>query len=154
MGNGAANVNGVWLNASSRSYKKNIHELSSDDAMQALRGLKSVKYQYKQDEDNEQKLGFIAEDVPELVATKDRKTLDPMQIVAVLTRVAQEQDKALLETREAANQKIAQMQTKIDHLVAVESRLTELEAIIQTIVIWDFKSKPDNFASINYDNLK
>ena len=156
LANGAANVNGVWLNASSRSYKKNIHELSSNDAMQALRGLKSVKYQYKQDEDNEQKLGFIAEDVPELVATKDRKTLDPMQIVAVLTKAVQEQDKTLLKNQQQAavkDQKIAQMQSKIDHLETVESRLTELEALIQRLSS-GFKSKPDNFASIDYDGLK
>ena len=36
-------------------------------------------------------MGFIAEDVPDLVATKDRKGLSPMDIVAVLTKVLQEQ---------------------------------------------------------------
>ena len=39
----------------------------------------------------ERHVGFIAEDVPELVATKDRKGLSPMDIVAVLTKVVQEQ---------------------------------------------------------------
>jgi uncharacterized small protein (DUF1192 family) len=33
--------------------------------------------------------------VPELVATPDRKTLSPMDIVAVLTRVVQEQERRL-----------------------------------------------------------
>jgi len=36
-------------------------------------------------------LGFIAEDVPDLVATESRKSLKPMDIVAVLTKVVQEQ---------------------------------------------------------------
>ena len=36
-------------------------------------------------------VGFIAEDVPELVATPDRKSLAPMDIVAVLTKVLQDQ---------------------------------------------------------------
>ena len=45
--------------------------------------------------------GFIAEDVPELLANKDRNGLSPMDIVAVLTKVVQEQQKKLeaLEAR-------------------------------------------------------
>ena len=35
--------------------------------------------------------GFIAEEVPELISTKDRKGLSSMDIVAVLTKVVQEQ---------------------------------------------------------------
>jgi hypothetical protein len=39
----------------------------------------------------EEYVGFIAEDVPELVATNDHKSLSPMDIVAVLTTVAKDQ---------------------------------------------------------------
>ena len=46
LANGASNVGGQWLNASSRSYKENINNLSSEDAMQALKGLQSVTYQF------------------------------------------------------------------------------------------------------------
>jgi len=45
-------------------------------------------------------VGFIAEDVPELLATKDRKGLSPMDIVAVLTRVVQEQQKTIADLSE------------------------------------------------------
>ena len=38
----------------------------------------------------ENHVGFIAEEVPELVSTKDRKGLSPMDIVAVLTKVVQD----------------------------------------------------------------
>ena len=34
-------------------------------------------------------MGFIAEDVPELVATNDRKGLSALDITAVLTKVVQ-----------------------------------------------------------------
>lgn len=46
-------------------------------------------------------LGFIAEDVPEVVASKDRKGLSPMDIVAVLTKVVQAQQRKIeaLEAR-------------------------------------------------------
>ena len=47
----------------------------------------------------EQHIGFIAEDVPELVATKDRKGLSAMDIVAVLTKVVQEQQKVVQELK-------------------------------------------------------
>ena len=49
----------------------------------------------------ESHIGFIAEDVPDLVATSDRQGLSSMDIVAVLTRViqAQQQHIEALETR-------------------------------------------------------
>ena len=112
LSSGASNVNGQWVNASSRSYKKNIHELSGDDAMQAMRGLKSVKYQFKSDNSNEQMIGFIAEDVPELLATKDRRTVDPLRIVSVLAKAVQVQDEALL----SKDKKIADMESRINQL--------------------------------------
>ena len=129
LSSGASNVNGQWVNASSRSYKKNIHELSGDDAMQAMRGLKSVKYQFKSDNSNEQMIGFIAEDVPELLATKDRRTVDPLRIVSVLAKAIQVQDEALL----SKGKKIADMEAKINQLVKVEARLSDLEALIQRL---------------------
>ena len=121
LSSGASNVNGQWVNASSRSYKKNIHELSGDDAMQAMRGLKSVTYEFKQDAGKEKMIGFIAEDVPELLATKTRKTVDPLRIVAVLTKAVQEQDKALT----SKDIKIAEMEARA---VKNTSRLEKLES--------------------------
>ena len=81
---------GAWVNGSSREHKEEIVELSLEEALEALGELKPVTFNYKSDED-ERCVGFIAEDVPELVATKDRKGLSPMDIVAVLTRAVQHQ---------------------------------------------------------------
>jgi hypothetical protein len=83
-------VGGSWIDASSRQLKGDIHSLSSDDAMAALQGLDPVTFRYKADL-TDQKVGFIAEDVPEIVATNDRKGLSPMDIVAILTKVAKDQ---------------------------------------------------------------
>ena len=44
---------------------------------------------------NDEHVGFIAEDVPDLVASKDRKGMSPMDVVAVLTKVVQEQQRAI-----------------------------------------------------------
>ena len=93
--NGAVlTAGGTWTNASSRGLKQDITELSGADARAALTGLAPVTYRYKAELD-ETYVGFIAEDVPELVAMKDRKSLTSMDVVAVLTKVVQEQQKAM-----------------------------------------------------------
>jgi len=102
---------GVWVNASSREYKEGITPLTEREAMKALEGLNPVKYRYKADPDDEY-VGFIAEDVPELVATNDRKSLSPMDIVAVLTKVAKEL-KAEGERLKAENK---EMRTEVESL--------------------------------------
>ncbi len=85
---------GTWQNASSRSAKHDIQELDVADARAALAGLAPVRFRYNADPGDEL-LGFIAEDVPELVATSDHKTLSPMDIVAVLTKMVQEQERTI-----------------------------------------------------------
>ncbi len=100
MSNGASlTAGGVWTNASSRSLKENIQGLSSNEAMDTLKNLNPVKYNYKADKE-ENHVGFIAEDAPELVASKDKKGMSPMDVVAVLTKVVQEQQKTIAELQE------------------------------------------------------
>ncbi|MGD2084758.1 MAG: tail fiber domain-containing protein [Candidatus Aminicenantes bacterium] len=91
---------GVWTDASSRDLKENIRDLSTDEALETLNGLNPVKYNYKVEKDEEY-LGFIAEDVPEMVAMKDRKHMTPMDVVAVLTKVVQEQHKLNKEQQQS-----------------------------------------------------
>ncbi|MBF0317804.1 MAG: tail fiber domain-containing protein, partial [Nitrospirae bacterium] len=86
MGSGAyVTTGGAWTNASSREYKKDIQSLTSEDAMLAFNKLEPVSFKYKADDEHH--IGFIAEDVPDIVATKDRKGLSPMDMVAILTKV-------------------------------------------------------------------
>ncbi|MDP2110751.1 MAG: tail fiber domain-containing protein [Thiobacillus sp.] len=87
---------GVWLNSSSRERKEHIEALSGAQALQALAELRPVTYNYKVDAE-EKHVGFIAEDVPELLASKDRKSLSALDIVAVLTKAVQEQKRTLEE---------------------------------------------------------
>lgn len=87
---------GVWQNASSRELKTSIDSLDSVEAIGTLMHLNPVKFAYKA-APHERHTGFIAEDVPDLVASTDRKTLSAMDIVAVLTRVVQEQQKTIKE---------------------------------------------------------
>jgi hypothetical protein len=82
-------ADGVWTDASSRSLKENIQSLSTGEALEALNQLNPVKYNYKADQADKH-VGFIAEDVPDLVATADRKGMSAMDVTAVLTKVVQE----------------------------------------------------------------
>ena len=102
---------GVWTNASSRELKENIKDLEADDALEALRALQAKRYNYKANPDEEY-LGFIAEDVPDIVATEDRKGLSSMDIVAVLTKVVQDQQDLI----EAQNQRLEQLEAALNDL--------------------------------------
>ncbi len=93
---------GVWTDASSREYKDDIEVLGAEEAFDALKELNPVTFAYKSDR-TEKHVGFIAEEVPELVATKDRKGLSPMDIVAVLTKVVQEQQRTIADLSDKVN---------------------------------------------------
>ena len=66
--------------------KENIVELSPEEALAALANLEPVTFNYKQ-EDQERYVGFVAENVPDLIASSESEGLKPLEIVAVLTRV-------------------------------------------------------------------
>jgi hypothetical protein len=95
---------GNWVNASSRAVKQDIHQLDGHAALEALNALQPVTFAYKENP-GETNVGFIAEDVPDLVATTDRKGLSAMDIAAVLTKVIQEQQRT-----------IEDLQTRLQHL--------------------------------------
>jgi len=109
MANGGGNYDGTnWNTGSSREIKKNIVNLTTDEAMAAFEGLSPVKFDLKKNKDGEDgHVGFIAEDVPDLVAVKGRKSVSAMDIVAVLTKVLKEQQKTIsdLQTKVAALEK-------------------------------------------------
>jgi hypothetical protein len=97
MASGAhVTAGGVWINSSSRAAKENISDLTLEDALTALADLEPVRFNYRADA-REDHVGFIAEDVPDLVASSNRRGLSTMDIVAVLTRVIQEQQRRIEE---------------------------------------------------------
>ena len=89
--------------SSSRSLKHDIVELDSAKAHDAIRRLTPVEFVYNDDELAEKRVGFIAEDVPELVADTDRKSVPIMDVVATLTKVVKDQQ----ATIEAQKQSLA-----------------------------------------------
>lgn len=96
---GDAYVKGTLEIGSSRTLKKDIRPMSSADALSALAALVPVTYAYKTNP-AETCAGFIAEDVPDLLATNSRASLSPMDFVAVLTSVVQSQQETIASQRE------------------------------------------------------
>ncbi|MEH1887589.1 tail fiber domain-containing protein [Nostoc sp.] len=96
-------VIGNFGQSSSRELKENITDFSTQEAIEALANLNPVKFNYREDNQKQLKAGFIAEDVPELVATADRKAICALDIVAVLTKVIQQQQQELSSLKERLN---------------------------------------------------
>ncbi|MBF0370349.1 MAG: tail fiber domain-containing protein [Magnetococcales bacterium] len=122
---------GVWTDASSREFKENIFDLSSEAAREALAQLSPKTFNYKNEQDDP-KVGFIAEEVPELVATPNRKGLSPMDIVAVVTKVVQDQQKTIQNQAAEIQTLKTLLQQSLAGFAALRSRVDHLEMTNQT----------------------
>jgi len=137
LGNGAKNLGGVWINASSRVLKENIKALSAKEALTAFSKLQPVTYNYKTDK-SEKVVGFIAEDVPELVSINSRDGLSSMDMVAVLTKVVQEQEKKMTTQEEVLTETKAELkkaQEKILKLEAMQNKIAKIEALLTNLAL-------------------
>jgi hypothetical protein len=90
---GGVYANGMYW-SSSREIKDNIADLSVKEAKQLLDGLNPVSFKYKEST-KERTLGFVAEEVPAVLADPDQRAVGAMDIIAVLTSVLKDQQKAL-----------------------------------------------------------
>lgn len=95
---GAGYFRGDLEVGSSRALKDDITALEPAAARDALQALEPVRFRYK--DSSEAKVGFIAEDVPDLVATENRKSLSPMDLIGVLTSVVKEQQEEIARLRD------------------------------------------------------
>lgn len=103
---------------STRAAKDNIVDLDSQKANAALKQLTPVEYIYKDDETGEKRVGFIAEDVPDIVANADRKTVPIMDVVALVTKVVKDQQQTIDDQKKTIDEL-----TK--RLSALESRMQD-----------------------------
>jgi hypothetical protein len=109
--NGDLHITGTLHEGSSRELKTDIIDLSLQAAHSALLQLNPVTFRYKEG-DGDAHVGFIAEDVPELVSTADRKSMVSMDVVGVLTKVVQDQ----VQKNETLLHKLAEMEERLDAL--------------------------------------
>ena len=101
--NGAIMHKGL-VEGSSRALKENITDLSCPEALAILEGLNPVKFHWKEGASQTPRLGFIAEEAPDLIASQDKKGIASNHIVAVLTRVVKEQQRMIADLTERINQ--------------------------------------------------
>ncbi len=132
QGDGTVLIKGMLTIGSSREYKDNIRDLTVEEATNVLHGLNPVAFVHKAG-GGEQHIGFIAEDVPESVATKDRKGLSPMDIVAVLTKVVQKQRSEIQEQQKAVQEQQKTNQKQATVIKTLTEKLAQLEAKIEDL---------------------
>jgi hypothetical protein len=80
---------GQWNPGSSIRFKQDVEKLSADDAGRILDQLSPVTFRFKTALEDGPKAGFIAEEMPELVATSEKTTLNVPSIISVLTKALQ-----------------------------------------------------------------
>ena len=76
---------------SSRRLKYDISGLGGPAALTLLDGLNPVAFKFKGDDSANTHLGFIAEDIPAVLAASDGQGYRPLEIIAVLTKALQVQ---------------------------------------------------------------
>ena len=118
---GAAKAH-TWKTYSSAEFKENIREIN--DALDIVKRLRGVKYNWKDGEDPRDEIGFIAEDVnlilPEVVTFEDGETgekkevsMDYSRLTSVLVEAVKEQDSKI--TGQTKN--IENLASKIDSII-------------------------------------
>ena len=109
-----------------------------------LTALSPVRYVYKNSRDEEY-MGFIDEDVPDIVASNDRKSLSPMDIVAVLTAVVKNQQMSIEKHQkllskqnnawsDALAEKVEEISSLQKLLASQEQRILQMEMTIAQLL--------------------
>jgi hypothetical protein len=111
--------------SSSRELKDRIVDLDSQKASEALRQLNPVEFVYKDDATGEGRVGFIAEDVPEIVANIDRKSVPVMDVVALVTRVVKDQQQTIDEQKKSLDEQKQTIDELMKRFNALESRMID-----------------------------
>ena len=118
---GAAKAH-AWKTYSSAEFKENVREI--EDALDIVRNLNGVKYNWKATGESRDEVGFIAEDVnlvlPEVVTIENDETgekeevsMDYSRLTSVLVEAVKEQDSTI--TGQTKN--IEELANKIDSIL-------------------------------------
>jgi hypothetical protein len=99
-----------WTNLSSRDYKENITRVNANEHQKMLKELIEVDistYRYKEEfgGDGTTKLGFIAEEMPKQVLSKDGKGVDVYALLAYTIGALKAQQKKIEELEARLNTK-------------------------------------------------
>jgi hypothetical protein len=101
-----------FVNISSRDFKEQIVDLSVAEALDLFGRLRAVKYRHKDDPNQRQHIGFVAEELPTLLTTPDQKAYKPTDILAILTMVIQRQQAQIQDLLKITDTAKAETTTK------------------------------------------
>lgn len=93
-------VSGAMSQASSALLKRDIESLPVDEAARAIGALRPVTFRYRADEGGRLHAGFIAEEVAAVVTDADDDQVRPLDLIAMLTVVVQDQQRAIVALTE------------------------------------------------------
>ena len=105
---------------SSRTLKQNITELSSQEVAGLLASLNPVKFNYVTEQPDIVHAGFIAEEVPDLVASADRQAVRLGDVVAILTKAVKDQRQTIASLSRIANDQQAAIAYLTEHIQQLE----------------------------------
>lgn len=92
-------INATSFNATSkREAKENIVGFD-ESAISILSNVDIVKFNYKVDKEKELKIGFIADDTHEYLASKDHDKMDMGNTIGILIKAIQELEKEIVELK-------------------------------------------------------
>ena len=93
---------GTFGPTSSIKQKKNIEQLTFEEASEIFTNIKPVKFNYNNDsDDSPHRLGFIAEDTPPIISGTNHDMIDTHHLVTVLTMIVKKlsAEMGLLKTK-------------------------------------------------------
>ena len=109
---------GTLWQSSSRTLMNDISELSIEEADQIVMGLNPIKFNYN----NSPHIGFISEEVPDLVASSDKKDICPVDILAVLTKTVQDQQQSINQLNDLLDEQNQEIEKLHDDLRRLKRR--------------------------------
>ena len=92
---GDLTVSGVMAQASSALLKRDVETLPVEEAARTIGALRPVMFRYRADPAGRCHAGFIAEEVAAVVPDADDDQVRPMDLIATLTVVVQDQQRAI-----------------------------------------------------------
>jgi uncharacterized protein YqcC (DUF446 family) len=113
-------ITGQLSNGCSREIKENIVELSSQETAEILKSISPVKYSYKSDQEHLVHAGFISEEMPELVTSSDRKSINLVDLVSILTKAVQDDRKTIQRLVNVVNQQNSKINSLTERLKNLE----------------------------------
>ena len=113
-------ITGQLSNGCSREIKENIVELSSQETAEILKSISPVKYSYKADQEHLVHAGFISEEMPELVTSFDRKSINLVDLVSILTKAVQDDRKTIQRLVNVVNQQNSKINSLTERLKNLE----------------------------------